>query len=103
MCRVVKMSSGCVRHNRSFFICEEYQIFHLFVDAVHSGCIILHNIFTTQTIQTFENHLSHLVIHGLLHLLGYLHDEEKDALIMENIEVDILEGIGISNPYEGIR
>ena len=58
---------------------------------------------TKDSDKTFESHLSHLVIHGLLHLLGYLHDEERDALIMENIEVDILERIGISNPYEGIR
>ena len=50
--------------------------------------------------KNFEKHLSHLGIHGLLHLLGYSHDKEKEALIMEGIEVEILNDLGIPNPYE---
>ena len=50
--------------------------------------------------KNFEQHLSHLGIHGLLHLLGYSHDKEKEALIMEGIEVEILNDLGIPNPYE---
>ena len=44
--------------------------------------------------KNFEQHLSHLGIHGLLHLLGYSHDKEKEALIMEGIEVEILNVVG---------
>lgn len=50
--------------------------------------------------KNFEQHLSHLGIHGLLHLLGYSHDKEKEALIMEGIEVEILNDLGIPDPYE---
>lgn len=46
-----------------------------------------------------KDHISHLVVHGTLHLLGYDHQEDSDALIMENFEVQALANIGISNPY----
>jgi probable rRNA maturation factor len=45
------------------------------------------------------NHLQHLVVHGLLHLLGYDHENEDDAHIMEAMETSILAGLGISDPY----
>jgi probable rRNA maturation factor len=45
------------------------------------------------------NHLSHLAIHGVLHLLGYDHEEDADAEEMEALEVKILAEIGIENPY----
>ena len=49
--------------------------------------------------KSFENHVSHLVVHGVLHLLGYNHEGDKDAGDMELVEVNILKGIGIGNPY----
>ena len=52
--------------------------------------------------KSFEQHLSHLGIHGLLHLMGFSHDKENEALIMEGIEVKILKDLGIPNPYEGV-
>ena len=48
-----------------------------------------------------EHHLQHLVVHGILHLLGYDHDTETDAERMEAIEIDILSNLGIENPYTG--
>ena len=45
------------------------------------------------------NHLTHLVIHGVLHLLGFDHDNEINGAIMENMEITILNQLGISNPY----
>lgn len=45
------------------------------------------------------NHLQHLVVHGLLHLLGYDHENDDDAHIMEALETSILAGLGIPDPY----
>jgi len=47
----------------------------------------------------FQDHLIHLVVHGCLHLLGYDHKEEGQAIIMEAIEIRILEKLGVQNPY----
>jgi len=47
-----------------------------------------------------EDHLSHLAIHGLLHLLGYDHETDKDAHEMEQLEVLLLGNLGIANPYD---
>ncbi|MFK7866593.1 MAG: rRNA maturation RNase YbeY [Alphaproteobacteria bacterium] len=46
------------------------------------------------------DHYSHLLIHGLLHLLGETHDQEDDAAHMEGLEIAILAQINIKNPYE---
>jgi len=46
------------------------------------------------------DHLIHLFIHGLLHLLGYDHKTEDEARGMENLEITILEQLSIPNPYE---
>ena len=47
----------------------------------------------------FYDHVHHLLIHGTLHLLGFTHDLELDAKIMEKIEVEILVKALISDPY----
>lgn len=45
------------------------------------------------------DHVTHLVVHGILHLLGYDHIREGDARLMEETEVRILASLGISDPY----
>lgn len=47
-----------------------------------------------------RDHVTHLVVHGTLHLLGYDHVRDGDAALMERTEVRILEAMGLSNPYE---
>ncbi|MGI9363523.1 MAG: rRNA maturation RNase YbeY [Parasphingorhabdus sp.] len=46
-----------------------------------------------------QDHASHLLVHGVLHLLGYDHEQEADALVMEALEVKALEELAIANPY----
>lgn len=49
--------------------------------------------------KTVPDHLAHLLVHGLLHLLGYDHLTPEEAEEMEALEVEILAGLGISDPY----
>ena len=46
-----------------------------------------------------RDHVTHLLVHGVLHLLGYDHIRDKDAALMEGLEVEILGKLGLSNPY----
>ncbi len=48
---------------------------------------------------TFDAHLRHLIIHGFLHLLGYDHDTDAEALVMESTETRALARLGIADPY----
>lgn len=50
----------------------------------------------------FEHHLNHMIIHGFLHLLGYDHEDEAEAEIMEQWERDILARLAIPDPYSQI-
>lgn len=45
------------------------------------------------------HHFSHLAVHGLLHLLGYDHENDAEAEEMENLEIKICTKLGIKNPY----
>ena len=44
-------------------------------------------------------YIAHMIVHGLLHLKGYEHQEKADAEIMENREIMILKRLGFANPY----
>ena len=47
----------------------------------------------------FDHHLSHLAVHGFLHLIGYDHETDDDAEAMETLEQEILAQLGIADPY----
>ncbi|MEY9267489.1 rRNA maturation RNase YbeY [Bradyrhizobium elkanii] len=47
----------------------------------------------------FDHHLSHLAVHGFLHLIGYDHENDDDAEDMEALEREILSSLGIPDPY----
>lgn len=49
--------------------------------------------------KTLVDHATHLIVHGVLHLLGYDHLDEQDADEMEALETSILAGLGIADPY----
>ncbi|MGB2203369.1 MAG: rRNA maturation RNase YbeY [Pseudooceanicola atlanticus] len=47
-----------------------------------------------------QDHATHLIVHAVLHLLGYDHVRDLDATLMEQVEVDILGKMGLPDPYE---
>ncbi|MBR5598600.1 MAG: rRNA maturation RNase YbeY [Alphaproteobacteria bacterium] len=71
---------------------------------VELGEIIL--AFETLQREAFEKgigvyqHFAHLLVHGFLHLLGFDHEDDKDADVMEGMEIDILREFSIENPYK---
>lgn len=48
---------------------------------------------------TLPDHVTHLVLHGCLHLLGYDHQRDADAALMERLEIKALASVGIADPY----
>ena len=48
----------------------------------------------------FKDHLSHILIHGILHLKGYTHEKEQDTRLMQNEEKRLLKNLNIKNPYK---
>lgn len=46
-----------------------------------------------------EAHWAHMIIHGIFHLLGYDHETDSDAEVMETLEIEIMQSLGFDNPY----
>ena len=87
------------------------KLFNIFLDFDSNFSIFLGDIvISSDTIikeannekKIEEDHLIHLFIHGVLHLLGYDHETSYDAKIMETLEIKILKSLNINNPYKEI-
>ncbi len=66
--------------------------------------IITHGVTAEEAIEqgkSFTDHVSHLVVHGLLHLMGFDHIEDREANEMETQEKNILASLAIDDPYKG--
>ena len=64
--------------------------------------ILAHGVCATEAADkkiSIRNHVAHLLVHGTLHLVGYEHDIEHDAIIMEDLEISALAKLGIADPY----
>lgn len=53
----------------------------------------------TEAGKPFADHTLHLLVHGTLHLLGFDHERDRDATLMEGLETEILGKLGLSDPY----
>jgi probable rRNA maturation factor len=65
--------------------------------------VLAHGVIAREAIEqgkTLRDHTVHLIVHGTLHLLGFDHETDDEALEMEALETSILKGLGISDPYE---
>ena len=74
--------------------------------AVRAGFGILGDItLARETLERGEEqgpvcrHFTHLVVHGFLHILGYDHMDDDEALVMEGLETQILASLGVADPY----
>ena len=54
---------------------------------------------TVEQGKELSHHVTHLVVHGILHLLGYDHTDDADAALMEGVEARILASLGVDDPY----
>ncbi|MFO1152378.1 MAG: rRNA maturation RNase YbeY [Rhodospirillales bacterium] len=53
--------------------------------------------------KSLADHVSHLVVHGILHLLGYDHQTDPEADVMETLEASVLSGLGVADPYSDLH
>lgn len=90
----------------SFPMAEQYELEQSDEDGptIMLGDLILaHGVCEREAAEkgiSVEQHATHLVVHGTLHLLGYDHEADSDAADMEEREVRALSRLGIANPYE---
>ena len=72
-------------------------------EEIHLGEIIIsmERIFSESMTNNilFKDHFLHIFLHAILHILGYDHEKDSERKKMENIEILILNNLGIKNPY----
>ncbi len=72
---------------------------HLYLGDIAISFQTLYNESQEQQ-KTFKDHYTHMLVHSILHLVGYDHERKKEAALMENLEKTILKSLNIKNPYE---
>ena len=82
----------------SFPVPKELQAAEQLGDIALCAAVVKQEAFAQH--KTINNHWAHLVVHGVLHLLGYDHEVNKDAKKMEALEIKILASLGIRDPYQ---
>ena len=100
--KVIELNN-CFRNKKSATNVLSFPSNYKFNNTLFLGDII----FSNETIlneaksnnKSVQNHLLHLFIHAVLHLLGYDHETEEQAKKMENLEIQILSNLQIDNPY----
>ena len=80
------------------------QIFSIENNTIYLGDIIVSYDTLLKEVKIkkidFQDHLSHILIHGILHLKGYTHQKEEDTRLMQNEEKRLLKNLNIKNPYK---
>ena len=79
----------------------EFEVYEIYLGdiAISYDCVFNEHLAQNKP---FKNHYTHIIVHGILHLLGYDHEDDQEAQVMEDIEINILKLLGIPNPYEKI-
>jgi probable rRNA maturation factor len=70
--------------------------------AMLGDIVLAHETVSSEAVlehKPFDHHVTHLVVHGLLHLLGYDHETDEEAEEMEGLERRVLERLAIPDPY----
>ena len=73
------------------------------IDSYLGDLVICLPVVETEALEqnkTTHDHMAHMIVHGILHLLGYNHENETEAQVMEDLERSILAKLGIDNPYQ---
>ena len=76
---------------------------HLDEELLIGDIVICKNVVEKEALEqnkSVESHWAHMVIHGLLHILGFDHEKNDEAEIMEAEEILILKNLGFPNPYQ---
>lgn len=81
------------------YIQQEFQ-YHYLGDIIICADVVAEE--AMQQSKVLEAHWAHMVIHGLLHLMGYDHIKVSEAKIMEQLEIMLLTNMGYPNPYQDI-
>jgi len=71
-------------------------------EALLGDIVLAHGVCAAEAEErgiSLEQHATHLIVHGTLHLLGYDHLEDREAEAMEAIEIDALAALGLADPY----
>lgn len=70
---------------------------------LHADIVLCLPVLTQEAAEqgkTLDNHAAHLLIHGVLHALGYDHESDEAADVMESLEIQVLASFAIANPYQ---